>query len=78
MIAKLPNSLNLLQSNVQNAYNIHKPIKFLGPLFLKSVKIHFQALFNENCQFSRQIEKSSTFPDSSQIQAYFKVCGNHD
>ena len=32
----------------------------------------------ENCQFSTQIEKLSTFQDGSQIQALFKVCGNHD
>ena len=38
---------------------------------------NFQALFKGNCQFSRQIEKSSTFQDRSQIQALFKVCGNH-
>ena len=35
------------------------------------------SIFKENCQFSRQIEKSSTFQDNSQIQALVKVCGNH-
>ena len=38
---------------------------------------NFQALFKENYHFSRQIEKSSTFQDRIQIQALFKVCGNH-
>ena len=37
----------------------------------------FQALFKENFPFSRQVEKSSTFQDNIQIQALFKVCGNH-
>ena len=46
-------------------------------LFFKPKKGNFQALLKENCQFARQIEKSSTFQDSSQIQALFKVCGNH-
>ena len=41
-------------------------------------KSHFQALFKENYKFSRQVEKSSTFQDNHQIQALFKVCGNHD
>ena len=55
----------------------HKKIEFLGPLFIKPINSNFQALFKDNCQFSRQIEKSSTFQDRSQIQALFKVCGNH-
>ena len=50
---------------------------FVGPLFFKPIKSNFQALFKENCQISRQIEKSSTFQDSSQIQALFNVCGKH-
>ena len=57
--------------------NKYKQIKFVGPLFFKPIKSNFQALFEENCQFSRQIEKSNTFQDISQIQALFKVCGNH-
>ena len=47
------------------------------PLIFQDYKSHFQALFKENFPFSRQIEKSSTFQDSIQIQALFKVCGNH-
>ena len=43
-------------------------------LFFKVTFSHFQALFWENISFSRQNEKSSTFQDSSQIQALFKVC----
>ena len=56
----------------------HKQIRFLEPLFLKSIKSYFQALFKENWQFSKQIDKSSTFQDSIQFQALFKVSGNHD
>ena len=76
-MTKLPNPLNLLKSNIQHAQNTHKQIMFVGPLFSKPIKSDFQALFKENYQFLRQIEKSSTFQDSSQIQALFKVCGNH-
>ena len=43
----------------------------------KALKSHFEALFKEKLSFSRQIEKSSTFRDSIQIQALFKACGNH-
>ena len=55
----------------------HKEIKFLGVIIFQAQNISFQALFKGNYQFSRQIEKSSTFQDRSQIQALFKVCGNH-
>ena len=55
-----------------------RQINFLGPLIFKPIKSHFQALFKENYKFSRQVEKSSTFQDNHQIQALFKVCGNHD
>ena len=57
---------------------MYKQIKFLEPLFFKVIKSNFQALFKENWQFSRQLEKSSTFQISIQIQALFKVSGNHD
>ena len=55
----------------------HKQIKFLESLIFNPINSNFQALFKENCQFSRWVEKSSTFQDSSQIQALFNVCGNH-
>ena len=54
----------------------HSQIRFLVPLFFKTIN-DFQALFKENFPFSRHIEKSSTFQDRIQIQALFKVCGNH-
>ena len=54
-----------------------KTLKFLGVIIFQAHNSNFQALFKGNCQFSRQIEKSSTFQDRSQIQALFKVCGNH-
>ena len=78
LMTKLPNPLNLLKSNIQHAKHTHKQVRFVGPLFFKPIKSNFQALFKKNCQFSRQIEKSSSFQDCSQIQALFKVCGNHD
>ena len=51
-------------------------MKFLGPLFFKPLNSNFQALFKENWEFSRQIEKSNNF-QVSQIQALSKVCGTH-
>ena len=47
------------------------------PLILKPINSHFQVLLNETSQLSKQIEKPSTFLDINQIQALFKVCGNH-
>ena len=66
------------KSNVPHAFKLHKQTTFLEPIFFKAITSNFQALFKENWQFSRQIEKSSTFQDSIQIQALFKVCGNHE
>ena len=64
LMTKLANTVICLKLNAQK-----NQIGFLEPLLFKPVKIHFQALFKENWQFSRQIKKSSTFQDSIQIQA---------
>ena len=71
-MTKLPNPI--IFSN--QMCKIKKHIKFLSPLFLKPIKSYVQALFKENCQFWRQIEKSNTFQESIQIQALFRDCGN--
>ena len=41
-------------------HKIHKHIMFVVPLFFKPVKSTFQALFKENCQFSKQTEQGKS------------------
>ena len=72
-IIESPQFIKIICENASTHTFTHNQIKFLVPLFFKLIDSNFQALFKENCQFSRQIENSSTFQDRSQTQALFKV-----
>ena len=67
------NQMCLLHNKCTNRLGFY----FCNPYFFQDTKNNFQAFFMENWQFSRQIEKSSTFQDSIQIQVVFKVCENN-
>ena len=56
----------------------HIQIRLLGPLLFKPIS-HFQVFFffRKIANFQGQIEISRTFEDSSEIQSFLKVCGNH-
>ena len=67
------NYLIVLLFSIQMCKITHEQIRPSGAKIFQDHKV----IFKENFQFSRQIEKSSTFQDNIQFQALFKVCGNH-